>query len=92
MKRHRFLLPTVATALLFLGLNSLTFAADSTTKKLDEDQMAQADCVGCHINVNPGIVKQHMEGPHANTKKVEDEVRCHDCHGVDHKTMDDVEK
>ncbi|MES9814495.1 MAG: hypothetical protein ABW161_17060 [Candidatus Thiodiazotropha sp.] len=38
------------------------------------------------------MVKQHMEGPHANTKKVEDEVRCHDCHGVDHKTMDDVEK
>ncbi|MEW8290754.1 MAG: multiheme c-type cytochrome [Candidatus Thiodiazotropha endolucinida] len=92
MKRRRLLLPSVATALLFLGLNSLALAADSPAKTLDEDQMAQADCVGCHINVNPGIVKQHMEGPHANTKKVEDEVRCHDCHGVDHKTMDDVEK
>jgi len=45
--------------------------------------------VGCHVSVTPGIVKQHLDSKHAQPKIGEDEVRCHDCHGDEHTTMDD---
>ncbi len=70
----------------------LSFSGSGFAKELDEDQVAQKDCVGCHISINPGIVKDHLDSPHANPKIDEDEVRCHDCHGTDHNTMEDFAK
>jgi len=79
---------SVCTAVgLFLLLSGPTMA-----KTLDDDEKANTKCAGCHVEINPGIVKQHMDGPHANTKKAEDEVRCHDCHGTKHNTMEDFDK
>jgi len=65
---------------------------EGAVKTLTEDQQAHKDCAGCHVNVTPGIVKQHLDSPHANTKRASDEVRCHDCHGTGHTTMDDYAK
>ena len=92
MKLHRWLLSVSCGLFISLGQTGLSLAADPAVKTFDEDQAANKDCVGCHINVTPGIVKQHLESPHANTKKANDEVRCHDCHGVEHKTMEDFAK
>jgi len=76
-----------------LGLScQTTLASVKGGKQLDEDQKAQKDCIGCHVNVNPGIVKQHLDSPHANARVGEDEVRCHDCHGTKHTTMEDHAK
>jgi hypothetical protein len=90
MKPHRLLRSVFVGVVLCVGFTGLAMAAGA--KKLDEDQTAHKDCLGCHVNVNPGIVKQHLGGPHANPKKQEDEVRCHDCHGTKHKTMEDFAK
>jgi hypothetical protein len=92
MKLHRWLLSVSCGLFISLGQTGLSLAADPAAKTFDEDQAANKDCVGCHINVTPGIVKQHLESPHANTKKASEEVRCHDCHGVEHKTMEDFAK
>ncbi|MET0105654.1 MAG: multiheme c-type cytochrome, partial [Sedimenticola sp.] len=78
---------TQLITILFGSLLFFAFQGSALAKDLDEDKKVQGECVGCHINVNPGIVKQHMDGPHANPKKAEDEVSCHDCHGTEHKTM-----
>ncbi len=61
-------------------------------KQIDEDKKLQGECVGCHINVTPGIVKQHLGSPHANTTNQEDEVLCSSCHGEKHTAMDDWKK
>lgn len=90
MKLHQLLASTTIAALMLLWHTGSI--ADSAKKTLDEEQMAYKDCAGCHVTINPGIVKQHLDSPHANPKKVEDEVRCHDCHGTNHKTMDDYAK
>ena len=50
------------------------------------------DCIGCHVNVTPGIVKQYLDSPMANTDNKEDTVGCTDCHGEDHVTMEDYAK
>ena len=91
MKHLRFMLFVLCGAMLFAGQLNLAAAAEMKAKQLDVDQLAQKDCLGCHVSVTPGIVKQHLDSPHANPKTSE-EVRCHDCHGEDHKTMDDFAK
>lgn len=49
-------------------------------------------CIGCHISVTPGIVKQHVNSPMANPKNIDDQVGCADCHGDDHQTNEDYAK
>ena len=69
MKHFRFILLTLCGAVLFVGqLNLASAAAETKTKTLDEDQLAQIDCLGCHVSVTPGIVKQHLDSPNANPK------------------------
>ncbi|MCP3867642.1 MAG: cytochrome C [Gammaproteobacteria bacterium] len=92
MKLHRLLLSACCGLIISITHTGSLLAADTVVKSLDEDQIANKDCIGCHISVTPGIVKQHLDSPHANTKKVNDEVRCHDCHGTDHNTMEDYAK
>ncbi|HPE81725.1 MAG TPA: multiheme c-type cytochrome [Gammaproteobacteria bacterium] len=75
--------------LLFIALSSVAFAAGVQVKTFDADKKLQGDCVGCHINVTPGIVKQHLGSPHANASNPEDEVLCSSCHGDKHVTMED---
>jgi cytochrome c553 len=57
MKLHRWLLSVSCGLFISLGQTSLSLAADPAAKTFDEDQAANKDCVGCHINVTPGIVK-----------------------------------
>jgi len=56
---------------------------------VEEQKQIHEECVACHINVAPGIVKQHMESPMGNVAKEEERVRCQDCHGDRHVTKDD---
>lgn len=44
----------------------------------------KSECIDCHTKVTPGVVKQHLEG-----KMAKEDVDCSDCHGSEHKTMDD---
>ncbi|MBT3309655.1 MAG: cytochrome C [Gammaproteobacteria bacterium] len=76
--------------LLFAISASTIHAASKDTS--DEDNKLNGDCIGCHYNVTPGIVKQHLESPMANAKKHEDSVSCTDCHGESHVTNDDYAK
>ena len=92
MKLHRWLLSVSCGLFISLGLTGHSLAADMAVKTFDEDEAANRDCVGCHVNVTPGIVTQHLESPHAKAKKASEVVRCHDCHGVEHKTMEDFAK
>lgn len=92
MKFNRLVHLAFSVALLCFGLSGLTFASTTAAKKLDDDQKSHKDCVGCHVVVTPGIVKQHLDSPHSNTKIAENEVRCHDCHGTKHTTMEDFAK
>ncbi|MCP3986266.1 MAG: cytochrome C [bacterium] len=46
-------------------------------------------CIGCHINVTPGIVKEYLDSPMATASE---SVSCGECHGNDHKTKDDHAK
>ena len=68
--------------LLFIALSSVALAAGVQVKpSMPTKRKLQGDCVGCHINVTPGIVKQHLGSPHANASNPEDEVLCSNCHG-----------
>ena len=87
MKLSRCLTPAMS------GIPALfTCAGIASAKTLYPDEKAQKECAGCHVEVTPGIVKQHLDSPHANPKKASDQVRCHDCHGTNHATMDDFAK
>jgi len=79
-------LTALAAAVAFLCIAPLhqSFASD-----VAEQVRIHEECVACHINVTPGIVKQHMESPMGNISKVEERVRCQDCHGDLHSTMED---
>ena len=77
------------SAVAFLLMSGTGYTAEEAVRQIDEDKKLQGDCVGCHINVTPGIVKQHLGSPHANTTNSEDVVLCSDCHGEKHTQMDD---
>ncbi len=71
------------------------FTAATATARMETgafDDRAEPQCIGCHVNVTPGIVKQYLASPMANTANQEDVVGCTDCHGEDHQTMDDYKK
>jgi len=57
-----------------------------------DKEIINNNCIGCHINVNQGIVKQFIDSPHANPAEKEDAVVCTDCHGDKHKTGEDYLK
>lgn len=85
------------TLSLILGV-ILTYALSSSIAFADkaEDAVAKKavndNCIGCHINVNPGIVKQYLNSPMANPKSKIDIVGCTDCHSDEHKTAEDFSK
>lgn len=92
VKQYRILISAFFVMIVLFCQSSMVIGDEGIKKTLDEDQLAQKDCVGCHVTVTPGIVKQHLGSPHANPKSPDDEVRCHDCHGTKHKTMKDFDK
>ena len=76
-----------------LFLTFATFSVQAANKDMsDEDHKLNAECVGCHINATPGIVKQHLDSPMANASKHDDAVKCIDCHGESHVTEEDYAK
>ncbi len=78
-----------SSVFLYMLLSGATFVAAYDDD--EDDEVANDECVGCHINVNPGIVKQYLESPMANPAAKEDVVGCTDCHGDDHEAADDYE-
>jgi len=80
-----FSLPAFLLLLLFSGHST----AAMTTGVYDDTKNEK--CIGCHVNVTPGIVKQHLSSPMANVGG-EDSVGCTDCHGEKHLTMKDHAK
>ena len=88
MRVSCFLSKALLGGLLSIAFLSMAHASDDV-KKFDPDKKLQGDCVGCHINLTPGIVKQHLDSPHANATNPEDEVLCSNCHGDQHVTMED---
>lgn len=70
----------------------LATAAQAVVSTGDYDNRKDTECIGCHINVTPGIVKQYLGSPMANTEKDEENVACTDCHGDQHLAMDDFAK
>ncbi len=79
----RLFASVVSGGLLLLSYSSVSIAAEEKQGKADDD------CIGCHVTVTPGIVKQHLDSPMANTKLHKDYVGCTDCHGELHQDMDD---
>jgi hypothetical protein len=92
VKLHRQQTPITAVILAICFFSSTVFATEPAKQTLDEDQLAHKDCMGCHVTVTPGIVKQHLDSPHANPKMANETVFCHDCHGTKHTTMEDFAK
>jgi len=81
------LLAFIAGAVLLSLASSPTIAKD-----IEERDRIIGDCVGCHTVVTPGIVKEYLASPMANTTKEKDRVGCIDCHGDGHITMDDYKQ
>ncbi|MCK5716262.1 MAG: hypothetical protein KAH77_02155 [Thiomargarita sp.] len=59
---------------------------------LADKQALNNTCVGCHININPGIIKEFIDSPMANPPEKVDAVVCADCHGNQHTTATDYQK
>ncbi len=57
-----------------------------------DKQVVNDECILCHTKVTPGIVKQHLAGPMANTPDTNDVVFCSDCHDHQHRTATDYHK
>jgi hypothetical protein len=88
MSIHRSVCAFLATVLLILQAG----AARAVVSTGDYDERKDTQCIGCHVNVTPGIVKQYLSSPMANTEKDEDNVGCTDCHGDKHLSMKDYDK
>lgn len=88
IKIHYFTKILLGMALLLI-ISSTGHAAESAVKQFEPEQALNGDCVGCHVNVTPGVVKQHLDSPHASPKNKEDLVFCSSCHGEEHTEMDD---
>ena len=89
MKPDRYSTAKFIAILAVCFFSTTVMATQTAPKAMDEDQQAHKDCAGCHITVTPGIVRQHLESPHANPQKANETVYCHDCHGTKHTTMED---
>ncbi len=88
MNIKRYLSMAFAAAVASLVLAGAALAAEDEEEKQERPDSV---CIGCHVNVTPGIVKQHLNSPMANTKKAQDYVGCSDCHGELHQEMDDYD-
>jgi hydroxylamine dehydrogenase len=81
------------TILGLLFSSSVALAAEKTPEQLAaEKEQVNNQCIGCHVSLNPGIVRQYLESPMANPPEKVDRVVCADCHGDGHRTITDVQK
>lgn len=88
MNTNRSLIGFVISAFSVL----LAGSASAVVSTGDYDERKDTQCIGCHVNVTPGIVKQYLASPMANTEADEENVGCTDCHGDKHLSMDDYDK
>ena len=73
---------------LWIGLWALAAATCfSHSLQAQAKTLGGKDCVECHKDITPGIVKDWQISVHK--KK---DVGCADCHGIRHKSKDDVDK
>lgn len=78
----------VFITVLLLMVALAVLAGCTTSEKKPETttgNVQESECVSCHKDVTPGVVKQHLEG-----KMAEAGVDCSKCHGSKHRTMDDA--
>jgi len=66
-------------------------AQDNTPRTKFEAEVKHQDtsCIECHVQVTPGIVRQHMNSKMGNPGNARDYVGCNDCHGDSHNEEDD---
>ena len=61
----------------------LLFAAAACNKVEPRRYVVQGSqpesCIECHQRINPGVVADHLAGPHQSIP-----LECEGCHGVDH--------
>jgi hypothetical protein len=88
MNNRRFIFIIIGAILPLI----LTGPANAVLTKGVYDETQNTKCIGCHSNVTPGIVKQYLDSPMANTREADDIVGCTDCHGEKHLAMDDYDK
>ena len=89
MKLSRLLAGIGACALLWSGSASADLRSGDYSAA---DKELNTKCIGCHTDTTPGIVKQYLESPMANTRSDEGPVGCTDCHGEEHVTAEDYDK
>ncbi len=77
----------------FLLLSSTSALAKQTPEQIAAEKAdINNECIGCHVTLHPGIVKQYLDSPMANTQEKVDKVVCADCHGDEHQTREDYQK
>ncbi len=83
----------LAAAVLGIGLAQVGSAAaldaKSAAKFKVKAKHQDQSCIECHIQVTPGIVRQHLNGKMGNPHNAADYVGCNDCHGDQHNEEDD---
>lgn len=78
-------------SLAFTGSVSAAEESLETKFKVTVEHKDQ-DCINCHIQSTPGIVKQHFSGKMGSPNNAKDYVGCNDCHGDLHIEDDDYDK
>lgn len=73
------------------ALSSGSAFAQKTPEQIAAEKINN-DCIGCHVTINPGIVRQYLDSPMANPPEKVDMVMCADCHGDEHRTTVDYGK
>jgi hydroxylamine dehydrogenase len=83
----------LALSSVFLLLSSPSLLAEKTPEQIAAEKAEiNNECIGCHVTLNPGIVKQYIDSPMANPPEKIDKVVCADCHGDEHRTTADYQK
>lgn len=69
-------MPRALIAAVLLGLLLAACAEEGA------DRFARETCIGCHRELNPGLVDQLLASPHEKVP-----VTCEECHGADHEAI-----
>ncbi len=71
----------IRTIVLMIGIFGLAVPPTMSEEAVAPGPFSDAECVTCHAERDPGLIKQWREGPHSPASK----VGCSSCHGDRHK-------
>lgn len=81
-----------SSALLGLLFSNAVLADQTLEEIAVQKEQTNNECIGCHVSLNPGIVRQYLDSPMANPPEKVDKVVCADCHGDEHRSTEDYKK